>query len=359
MRSEPAPSGIPAAARASPPVAACAALFLGAALPLVAVPLPARAQRALDLDVGAWAVLGSDPALYSAALRRPLLGPFEGSLETFGLVDRAPAGRSLYGVGPELTAILSRRRLRPYLVAGTGVALELGPSTDVAAVWSAGAGLDLRLFPWMGVRAEVRRFVEDRHFGGFWNLRADDRMGWQLSAGLSIRWGGGPGGGATRGRPGGRGTAGAGDAGRPPDGRVPAGADVASLRASVVDTALAMMGEPYRWGGSSAARGFDCSGLVWYAYGAHGIDIPRVSRDQARIGSPVPADVSGLREGDILLFSDDPPRVTHVGLYIGDGRFIHSTSSGGVEIGSLDPGSEAYEAWWMDRWVGARGVLGG
>lgn len=321
-----------------------------ALLAFALLPLPASAQRALDLDVGTWALPGADPALYEAALRRPLLGPFDGSLGAFGLVDPGPSGRSLYGIGPEITANLGGGRLSPYLVAGSGLALDVGPSTDVTALWSAGAGLVLRPFSWLGIRAEARRLVEDRHFGGFWNLREDDRKGWRLGAGLSVRWGGGSGGRAAPRRR---------AAAAPAPVRIPDDADAASLRESVVDTALAMMGEPYRWGGNSVAGGFDCSGLVWYAYGAHGIDIPRVSRDQARIGSAVPAEVRDLRGGDILLFSDDPPRVTHVGLYVGDGRFIHSTSSGGVTVGSLDPDAAAFEAWWMERWVGARRVLGG
>jgi len=317
------------------------------------LPCPAHAQRALDVEMGTWAVPGSDPTLYAAALRRPLLGPLDLSLGAFGLVDPSPLGRSLYGFRPEITADLGGDRLAPYLVAGTGLALDVGRSVDIAAVWSAGAGLEVRPFDWLGIRAEARRFVEDRHVRGFWSLRENDRKGWQLSAGISVKWGGGPRGRSTPGRavptpmP------------EPPPTPVdvPADADAPSLRAEVVQTAVSMMGEPYRWGGNDANGGFDCSGLIWYAYRAHGIDIPRVSRSQARVGSPVPTDVPHLLPGDILLFSDDPPRVTHVGLYVGNGRFIHSTSSG-VGVGSLEPGSDNYEAWWLDRWLGARRIVG-
>lgn len=327
--------GISAAAAAA--LTACAIL-----------PLPADAQRALDLRLGSWARAGPDPALYTAALRGPLAGPLDLSVRAFGLVDPDPSGRSLYGLGPEITAPLSEGQLSPYVVAGTGLALEIGPSTDVAAVWSAGAGLEYRPLPWFGIRAEGRRFVEDRGVGGFWALEEVDRRGWQLSAGLSVRWGGGSSG---RAAPGPR-TA------RPlDDTRVPSG--TGAVRARVVETALAVMGEPYRWGGNSTDRGFDCSGLVWYAYGSHGIDVPRVSRDQARVGRRVPPEPARLRPGDILLFGDGPGRVTHVGLYVGDARFIHATTSGGVTVSSLDPGEERYGDWWVQRWIGARRVLDG
>lgn len=310
------------------------------------LPLPANAQRALDLQMGSWARAGPDPALYTAALRRPLIGPLDVSVRAFGLVDPDRSGRSLFGIGPEITASVSDARLSPYVVAGNGLALEVGRSADIAAVWSAGAGLELRPFSWLAIHAEGRRFVEDRDVGGFWALEVDDRRGWQLSVGVSVRWGGGS-----------SGRAGPGRRTAQSPGAARDSTDDASVGARVVETALAVMGEPYRWGGNSSDDGFDCSGLVWYAYASHGFDIPRMSRDQARAGSPVPPEAARLRKGDILLFSDAPGRVTHVGLYVGDARFIHSTTSGGVTVSSLEPGTDTYEGWWVQRWVGARRVL--
>lgn len=320
---------------------------LAALVACALLPLAADAQRALDLRMGTWGTAGPDPSLYTAALRGPLVGPLDVSIRGFGLLDPGPSGRSLYGIGPEITVPVSEGALSPYVVAGTGLALEVGASTDVAAVWSAGAGLEFRPLSWFGIHAEGRRFVEDRDVGGFWALEEDDRRGWELSAGVTVRWGG-----ESAGRAGpGRGTG-------QPSGVARVSTEDASVRARVVETALAVMGEPYRWGGTSSERGFDCSGLVWYAYGSHGIDLPRASRDQARVGRHVPPETARLRPGDILLFGDEPGGVTHVGLYVGKARFIHSTTSGGVTVSSFDAGADAYEGWWVRRWIGARRVLG-
>jgi cell wall-associated NlpC family hydrolase len=116
-----------------------------------------------------------------------------------------------------------------------------------------------------------------------------------------------------------------------------------------------VMGAPYEWGGTSD-NGFDCSGLIQYAYGQHGIVLPRVSRDQMTMGSAVDRLVDALRPGDILGFSaDGSSRVSHVGLYVGNGQFIHSSSTG-VKLSSLRA-TDGDSRWWRDRWVGARRVV--
>jgi len=80
-------------------------------------------------------------------------------------------------------------------------------------------------------------------------------------------------------------------------------------------------GNPYRWGGSDQ-NGFDCSGLIQYAYAQIGIKLPRLSREQALAGSEVPRAIGELAAGDILIFADEPggDQPSHVGLYLGDGR---------------------------------------
>jgi cell wall-associated NlpC family hydrolase len=127
----------------------------------------------------------------------------------------------------------------------------------------------------------------------------------------------------------------------------------ASTTDSVVATAAAAMGTAYRLGGTTAA-GFDCSGLIQYAYAQHGIALPRTSAEQARAGVQVDRRLDALRPGDILTFSNSGGPVTHVGLYVGDGRFVHS-ATGGVQLSRLGP-DDPYGKWWWARWVGARRV---
>jgi cell wall-associated NlpC family hydrolase len=152
-------------------------------------------------------------------------------------------------------------------------------------------------------------------------------------------------------------------AGEPPPPSDPYGAAVAAgaseeaarLTATVVEAALAAMGSPYSWGGSDA-NGFDCSGLIRYAYGQVGIVLPRMSRDQMRMGRAEDRDAATLRPGDILGFSSGgTSEVSHVGLYVGEGRFIHSSSTG-VKLSSLTA-TDGDSRWWRDRWVGVRRIV--
>jgi len=87
-------------------------------------------------------------------------------------------------------------------------------------------------------------------------------------------------------------------------------------------TALGAVGVPYSWGGTSPSSGFDCSGLVYWAYGELGVEVPHSSYALAGIGRGVAR--SRLRPGDILVFSG----YGHVGLYVGRNRMVHAPSSG-------------------------------
>ena len=109
-------------------------------------------------------------------------------------------------------------------------------------------------------------------------------------------------------------------------GRVP-GKGTGHLRNELVRTAKSFIGIPYQWGGSSIHSGFDCSGLTMVVYRQNGLNLPRVAAEQYRYGRAVT--LSAIQEGDLVFFDTmKRGRVTHVGVYIGNGRFIHAPSSG-------------------------------
>jgi cell wall-associated NlpC family hydrolase len=102
----------------------------------------------------------------------------------------------------------------------------------------------------------------------------------------------------------------------------------------VVSVALAQIDRPYRYGGHDP-KGFDCSGLVYYAYQRSGIEIPRTTRDQHRKARHVR--LKELAPGDLLFFRQRRRKPSHVGLYVGKGRFVHaSTSKRSVILSQLD-----------------------
>ncbi len=98
----------------------------------------------------------------------------------------------------------------------------------------------------------------------------------------------------------------------------------AEIRSELIEYARHALGKPYVWGGASP-EGFDCSGLVQYSYGRAGIRVPRTAAEQRAASKPL--DVSRLKPGDLLFF-DTTHRYSHVGIYLGKGRFIHAPSHG-------------------------------
>ena len=104
-----------------------------------------------------------------------------------------------------------------------------------------------------------------------------------------------------------------------------------SVRDSIVAIARAQIGTPYRLGGTTPGRGFDCSGLVRYVLGALKVALPRTAAQQAIVGAGLPKDTTRLRPGDLLTFGRGT-RITHVGIYVGDGRYVHASTTAGRVI---------------------------
>lgn len=105
----------------------------------------------------------------------------------------------------------------------------------------------------------------------------------------------------------------------------------------IVALAERHLGVPYRWGGTDPAHGLDCSGLVQVVFRDAGIELPRVSRDQARVGTPV-ASLADARPGDLVAFGSP---VDHIGIYAGNGEMVVAPQTGDVvkvqKIGSRVP----------------------
>jgi hypothetical protein len=121
-------------------------------------------------------------------------------------------------------------------------------------------------------------------------------------------------------------------------------------RQQIVETALKYQGVPYRWGGTGPS-GFDSSGFIWYVFRENGIQLSRVSFDMYEAGVAVSKEE--LLPGDLVFFEGYRPGPSHGTIYIGEGKFIHSPSTGGcVSICRID---DPY--YWAPRYYGARRVI--
>jgi len=120
---------------------------------------------------------------------------------------------------------------------------------------------------------------------------------------------------------------------------------------AVLMRAISLVGTPYRYGGNTPEGGFDCSGLVNYVFrDMLDLRLPRSSRELAAWQGPrIPTD--RLTEADLVFFGSDG-QVSHVGIYVGEGRFVHAPSTGGtVRLDHLDG------PYWRDHYSGAKRVL--
>lgn len=128
-----------------------------------------------------------------------------------------------------------------------------------------------------------------------------------------------------------------------------------TTRTMVLSTADDLVGTRYRYGGTTPAGGFDCSGFVRWVFSQHGIDLPRTARAMGTAGHRIPARRTELAPGDLLLFAERGARVSHVAIYLGDGRIVHASSGQGeVRYDDLD---SARGRWFRRHVVSARRVL--
>lgn len=131
---------------------------------------------------------------------------------------------------------------------------------------------------------------------------------------------------------------------------VPTGAPLKScVGETIVSTAMQYQGVPYKWGGTSP-KGFDCSGFVQYIYLQNGKSLPRTADKQFEMGKPV--GVKDLQPGDVVFFTTYEKGPSHCGIYYGQGKFVHASSSHGVTVSLLT------DSYWKTKYLGARRLLG-
>lgn len=295
--------------------------------------------------------LFTDPPgnIYRLDFSRNLLGPF-GIAPAVEIVDGGKGFGNLWGGGLDITLFHSGRP-GLYAIGGVDGGVVTNGGRTFWTSWSAGLGYELLPFNGrLSLAAEGRyRQVNPRDYHGI-----------QVGVRIGLDWGERSGGSQPPASPNATSMP---SPPRPPDSadvradlnKASVPADRATVIGGVVQTALDVMGMPYRWG-DEGENGFDCSGLIRYAFGRQGIALPRRSRDQAREGTPVERNLDALQAGDILTFSTSGgSTVTHVGLYVGNGKFIHSARQG-VQISVLSP-DDVSGRWWFRRWVGARRVV--
>lgn len=120
---------------------------------------------------------------------------------------------------------------------------------------------------------------------------------------------------------------------------------------NVLSRAVNVLGTPYRWGGSSPSKGFDCSGLVKYAFNDATFNLPRTSNAMAS-GHGEKVERKDLKPGDLIFFNIKSRRVNHVAIYLGNDRFIHAPRRGkAVSIDTLN------KPYWEQHYVVAKRVL--
>ncbi|HET7321711.1 MAG TPA: C40 family peptidase [Longimicrobiaceae bacterium] len=326
---------------------------------LAPLPLAAQSRTQLSTFVASDMGVSSSPTVLglSASRESGRLG-----LRVGGSIDAgstplsggtAASRLTLWSAGVDALLFLGDTKgsgLNPYLLAGVGGrGVNGGQSQGTAADYAYGAGLRVPLLGPLTFESEAR--YRTPFVVGTNPLPADVSAGWEVRAGLGVRIGRGasrvaPAPPAPVYRP----------AGVPVLTRGVSGASRAAIASRVIDLGDDYLGVPYRWGGNTPKEGFDCSGFVHFVFEREGIELPRVSRDQARVGIPVPLEISEMQPGDLIAFASHGSEVDHIAIYAGGGRILQSSSSGGgVRYDDLN---SPRGRWYREHMVAVRRVIG-
>ena len=130
-------------------------------------------------------------------------------------------------------------------------------------------------------------------------------------------------------------------------------ASAVSMRDSIVSKARSQIGTHYKLGGTSPNRALDCSGLVKYVMGALDVLLPRTARQQATVGREIPRDLAALKPGDLLTFGRGK-KISHIGIYVGEGRMVHASTSQRKVIES----TISVRSPLIRQWQGVRRLIG-
>ena len=361
------------------------------AIPLIAfvatlllLATPARARGQAEWNIGPFLDYGSIHGGHPAAAglqTAVLVGPVGLRVSGFTALDQTANGvvtstdQPRWGGDADLMLIFdfasrgSRGAgLSPYVFAGAGLTVHnTGYTTNygynsgqVAGGWSYGGGLLLPIGGALEAMGEIRARPP-----GFFNLNPSNQpTRTEIRVGLSLRLGSAFGGSRYRSAPS--------DPPPPPrprrrttgddairiilGGVSEAGGAIAppASAARVVPTAERYLGTPYRYGGTSPTTGFDCSGFVQYVFARNDVKLPRTSRQQAKVGTPMPHDWRKLAPGDLMMFAERGGPISHVAIYAGRHRIIHASSSGGSV--RYDDLTTTRGEWFVEHMVAARRV---
>jgi cell wall-associated NlpC family hydrolase len=309
----------------------------GGASPLAGLALTMAGNSGLALRASGHLALQNDNInSLNASLNAPTMRPWGADADAILFIG----GRGIGGY---------RRTIAPYVFAGIGTAgSDNFGRTEMHNNWSYGAGLSVPVGGVLDVFGESRwrmsRYVLP-------TARFAPSPTNEFRFGISLHLNGG----VSRSRSVPRATSRR--AGLPasvPTTTYPASTTMSASASRLLATADKYVGVPYVWGGTTPG-GFDCSGFTQYVFARQGVKLPRTSREQAQVGLELAPEWRAVAPGDLVMFAENGP-ISHVAIYAGRNRIIHSSSSGGgVRYDDL---STQRGEWFVDHMVAARRVTG-